>query len=228
MAKKARAKSKGVYQDGRLLVIQEGASFPPACVSCSRSGDEEAVEFVFARGKAHVVEAAVVQSAARAVNDLVTGSRYTGPVAADIPLCPWCRGRRIRFFGAGFGLVLISAAYLAIFRALGGVILPPGEFGFLEMSLPTVIAMGLIFTGITLFLMALFDSSNLWFKAAKYHDRFVWVRGASSAYLSGLPRYADQHRSDGGSTRSSRGSYVEDEANLSAEELIRRANLDDE
>lgn len=229
MAKKEKPKSKGLYRDGKLLVIQEGARFPHACAVCNQAEDAEAVYFEFARDKAHVVEAAIVQSAARAVNDLATGARYTGPVCADIPLCGWCRGRRLRFFLTGVGLTVSGVGYLVIHKKLGGVILPPGELGFLEISLPVWVALGAIVTGIVLVLMTIFDSAKLWFKARKYVDRFVWVAGAGKAYLEELPQYADQHRTAKG--RAAGGSYgggPRDEAYLSAEELIRRANLDDD
>jgi hypothetical protein len=231
MVQKSKSRSKGLYRDGRRLVIREGARFPEACAICNKAGDEEAVAFTFARNREHVVEAAVVKGALRAVNDLATGARYTGPVYVDIPLCPWCRGRRLRVFLTGVGLTVAAVAYIVIHKSLGGVILPPGEFGFLEMSLPIVLSLGAIGTGIVLILMTIFDSSNLWFKATKYFDRFVWISGAGKDYLNGLPEYADQHRklrgrnSDAG-TESSHYASV-DEAYLSADELIRRANLRD-
>ena len=226
MAKKAKSRSKGLYRDGKLLVIHEGARFPHVCAVCNKAGDEEAVYFTFARDKAHVVEAAAVQAASRAVNDLFTGARYTGPVGAQIPLCSWCRGRRLRFFGTGVGLTILGIGYLVVHKKLGGVILPPGELGFLEISLPVFIALAAIVTGVILTLMATFDSEKLWFKASKYFDRFVWVSGAGKEYLAGLPQYGDEHRKLKGGASFRTGPV--DESHLTAEELIRRANLDDE
>jgi hypothetical protein len=225
MTKKVKSKTRGLYRDGKLLVIHEGARFPHACAVCNKAGDEEAVFFTFARARANVVEAAAVQAASRAVNDLFTGARYTGPVDAQIPLCSWCRGRRLRFLGTGVGLTVLAIGYLMIHKRLGGVILPPGELGFLEISLPVFVALGSILVGFVLTLMAVFDSEKLWFKATKYFDRFVWVSGAGKEYLGELPQYEDQHRKVKGSlSRRSSG----DEGHLSAEELIRRANLDDD
>jgi hypothetical protein len=73
-------------------------------------------------------------------------------------------------------------------------------------------------------LAAIFDPTELWFRISKFNDRLVWVQGAGRNFLDTLPRYEGQHQ-DG----SSRGRYTpdEDEANLSAEELIRRARLND-
>ncbi len=220
----------GLYRDGRRLVIQEGARFPHTCAICNKSGDEELVDFTFSRDKAHVVEAAAVQGTLRAVNDLATGARYTGPVSAEIPLCGWCRGRRLRTFLIGAGLLVLAVGYLVIRKAFGGVILPPGELGFLDMSLPVFISFGAILTGFVFVLMTAFDSSKLWFKATSYFDRFVWVSGAGKEFLAELPKYANEHKKSLGRGSSS-GSYHRagvSEDFLSAEELIRRANLDED
>jgi hypothetical protein len=122
-------------------------------------------------------------------------------------------------------MTVLAFAFLYIESAMGVVILPPGELGFLDIAIYNWIAFAAAFAGITFTLMCVFDSEKLWFKATKYYDRYVWVTGAGAAFLAELPAIKAQDykiRTD------DPGFAITDEANLTAEELIRRAGLDDE
>lgn len=223
MKKKKRSASH-IFRDRNLLVVREGAEFPGRCTICNKEDDVELVEFTFAREKLRYVELAAVQSVAQAAADLAQGARYTGPVYTEIPLCAWHRGRRLRLFGIGIGLTIFAIAFLAIENAMGVVILPPGELGFLDIAIYNWIAFGSLFAGIVFILMCTFDTSKLWFKPRKYYDRFVWVQGAGSEFLAELPAIEPKDYR----IRSDDVDFVDDEANLTAEELIRRAGLDDD
>lgn len=211
MSKKTRSAGKGLYRDGDKLVIREGARFPHRCAICNKECDGEAIDITFGREQARHIEVAAVQAVARAAGDLMTGTRYTGPVQAEITLCPWHRGRRLRLLGAGLGMTALAVAALAIQYALGVVLVPPGELGFLNISLHNVIAIAAAFVGVVIALTSL-DPTKVWFKATKYNDRLVWVAGAGRAFLKELPPVSDRHidpRSD--------------DRDLTADELIRRA-----
>jgi hypothetical protein len=98
------------------------------------------------------------------------------------------------------------------------VIVPPGELGFLNIAIHNFIAFGVALVGIVMTLMCVFDSGNLWFKATKYYDRYVWVSGAGAAFLAELPPIKDRHIEP-----------QDDNTELTADELIRRAGrLDDD
>jgi hypothetical protein len=114
-------------------------------------------------------------------------------------------------------MLVLAAGFLLIQRAMGVVIVPPGELGFLYISLHNYVAFAVALGGIGVTLTAVFDASNLWFKATKYYDRFVWVTGAGRAFLAELPPIKD-HQYDPRA----------DNPDLTADELIRRAGLDDE
>ena len=223
MKKKKRSACQ-TYRDRKLLVIREGTDLPARCAICNKEDDVELVEFTFERKGQKYIEFAAVQAVARAASDLATGARYTGPVTTDIPLCAWHRGRRIRLFGIGIGMMVLAIAFLYIENAMGFVILPPGELGFLDIAIYNWIAFAAVFAGITFTLMCVFDSEKLWFKPTKWYDRFVWVTGAGPAYLATLPAIEVQDYK----TPTDDVAYPADEANLTAEELIRRAGLDDD
>jgi hypothetical protein len=222
MKKKQRSTS-GLYRDGKLLVIREGTRCPGRCAICNKEDEVELVDFTFARERQRYVEVAAVQSIARAASDLATGARYTGPVQADLPLCAWHQGRRLRLFGIGAGMTVLGIAFVAIQRAMGAVIVPPGELGFMDIALYNWIAFAAVLTGVVFMLMCVFDSSKLWFKPTKYYGRFVWLAGAGPEFLATLPAIQPQDYKAQGALDAS-----VDEANLSAEELIRRAGLDDD
>ncbi|MFO0865731.1 MAG: hypothetical protein U0744_13950 [Gemmataceae bacterium] len=212
MKKKKSSKSDGLYRDVNTLVIREGASFPARCPLCNKPADGEPLACTFERKSARYVEVAAVQKVATAASDLISGTRYTGPVEAVIPLCSWHRGRRIRLALFGLGMVAVAVAVLMIQKALGIVIVPPGEMGFLHIALYNFLAFGAIFAGITFMLMATFDSQKLWFRATRYQDRYVWVSGAGREFLRELPKVEDRHFE------------IEPESReLTAEELIRRS-----
>lgn len=216
-------------ETARSWSSERGARFPHKCAICNQEDELELVEFVFERKKVHVLEAAAVNGVLNAANDVMTGARYTGSVQADIPLCSWHLGRRVRLAGIGVGMTVLAIAVLVIQKSIGFVIVPPGELGFLDIAFYNFIAFGMIFVGITLIFMTIFDSSNLWFKATKYHDRYVWVTGAGAAFLNELPQYENQHRRSRIQDAESRFDDSSDEdRHLTAEELIRRANLDDD
>lgn len=224
MSQKSQPKDRGLYRDGRLLVIREGARFPGKCPICNQD-DVELVDFYFERKKVHGLEARVVSSALTAASDVFSGARYTGPVQAEIPLCTKHSKRRIQRAGIGLGTAAVSIAVFVVQKMMGIVIVPPGELGFLDMAIYNFVALGMIFVAFYLLCTAIFDSQNLWFKATKYYDRFVWVSGAGAAFLSELPQYNGQHRT--ARSDSFESSHV-DPDNLSAEELIRRARLGDD
>ena len=228
MNKKSKRNSKGLYRDSKLLVIREGARFPHKCAICNSEDDVELVDFVFERKQVHGLEARVVHSALTAAADLLSATKYTGPVQAEIPLCAGHRRRRIQRAGIGVGTTILAISVLLIQKAMGIVIVPPGELGFLDIAIYNFIAFAMIFVGITLIFTTIFDSQNLWFKATKYYDRFVWVTGAGAAFLGEQPQYENQHRTLQADDFGSRGGSRGDGSDLSAEELIRRARLGDD
>jgi hypothetical protein len=213
MTKKKRSAANGLYRDGGRLVIREGARFPDRCAICNKASDGEPVEFTFGREKAHYIEVAAAQAVGRAVGDFITGAKYTGPVRTEIPLCAWHRGRRRRLLGIGVVTTILAVGFLYTQWPIAG----PGELGFLQISLWNWIAIAAALVGVVLTLMSLLDAHKLWFKAIKYYDRFVWVAGAGRAFLRELPPLKD-HDYDPGA----------DNPDLTADELIRRAGLDDE
>jgi hypothetical protein len=229
MNKKTPSKDKGLYRDGKRLVIREGARFPNKCAICNKEDDVESIEFFFERKKAHVVEARAVQTALNAASDVMSGAKYTAPVQADIPLCSWHRSRRIQRAAIGVGMATLALVFVLIQKAMGVVIVPPGELGFLDIAIYNFIAFGMIFAGVTFIFTTIFDHQNLWFKATKFYDRFVWVSGAGRTFLDELPQYENQHRRSRIKDLESRFDRSSDEnRHLTAEELIRRANLDEE
>jgi hypothetical protein len=213
--KKNKPSGKGLFRDGGKLVFREGARFPDRCVICDKPCDGETVDFVFQRRKSHYIDVAAVQTVANAAADLIRGARYTGPVHAAIPLCSWHRNRRLRFVGYCAGLMALAAGYLFVRHYLGLA------RGFDPPDLPIV--SGVVFLtgvgGLGIGLAAVYDPSELWLRANKFHDRLVWVQGAGRAFLNNLPYF------EGARGLPGRGNYTrdDDEANLSAEELIRRA-----
>jgi len=229
MSKKSPTRNKGLYRDGKLLVICEGARFPPKCAICNSEDDVELVDFYFERKRVHGLKARTVQSVMTAASDLISSAKYTGPVSAEIPLCAGHRKRRIQLGAIGLGLGVLSIAFLVIQKAMGAVIVPPGELGFLDIAIYNFVAFGLIFVAFFLICTTIFDAQNLWFKATKYYDRFVWVSGAGAAFLKELPQYENQHLTSKGADSGGRsGRSSGDGSDLSAAELIRRANFDDE
>jgi hypothetical protein len=219
MKKSKPSAGKGLFRDGGKLVFREGARFPDRCVNCDKPCDGEVVAFVFERRKSHYIDVAAVQTVANAAVDLVKGGRYTGPVHAAIPLCPWHRKRRWRHIGVGAGLMALVGAYLLIRYAIGGA----REFEPSQMSIYTWVALFMAVLGLGIVSAASYDPTNLWFKVSKFHDRLVWIQGAGREFLNTLPYF------EGARDLPGRGNYTrdDDEANLSAEELIRRAKLHD-
>lgn len=228
MTRKTSSKCKGLYRDGKFLVIREGARFPDTCPICNND-DVELVEFWFERKKVKGLEARVAQAALNAASDLMSGAKYTGPVQADIPLCSHHAKRRIHRAAFGAGIVTLAVAVIAIQKAMGIVIVPPGELGFLDIALYNFVAFGAIFAGITMIFTTIFDHQNLWFRARKFNGRFVWASGAGRPFLDELPQYENQHLRSGIKELERRFDRSSDEnRGLTAEELIRRANLYDE
>jgi hypothetical protein len=214
MTKKKQAKAKGIYRDGNKLVIKEGARFPSRCAICNKECDGEPRGFTFNREpKSHYIEVAVVQSVARAAADFVKGSNYTGPVEAVIPLCSWHRNRRLRRIGIGVGMFLPAVLILLVRYQIVG----RNEFSLSQISAYSIIAIVVAFVGIAAALSALVDSTKVWFKPVKYYDRFVWIEGAGREFLRELPKIEGHHYNP-----------ESDDPNLSADELIRRAGLDND
>jgi hypothetical protein len=219
--KKNKPSGKGLFRDGGKLVIREGARFPDRCVICDKPCDGETVDFVFQRRKSHYIDVAAVQTVANAAADLIKGARYTGPVHAAIPLCSWHRNRRLRIVGYCAGVMALAAAYLASRYYLGVA----RDFDTPQLPILSAVAFLTGITGLGIGLAAVYDPTELWFRISKFNDRLVWVQGAGGNFLDALPRFEGQHQRG-----SSRGRYTpdEDEGNISAEELIRRAGLEDD
>jgi hypothetical protein len=118
MKKKKRSTTRGLYRDGKMLVIREGARFPDRCAICNKACDGERMDFTFAREKSRRFDVAAIQSVANAASDLLTGARYTGPVSADISLCSWHRGRRLRLAAIGVGMTALAVAFIFIQYAM--------------------------------------------------------------------------------------------------------------
>jgi hypothetical protein len=229
MKTESTPKTKGLYRDGKMLVLREGVQFPPKCAICNSEDDVEPVEFCFERKEVHGLEARVVQSAMTVASDLVSGARYSGPIQADIPLCSRHRYRRIQRAAIGAGLAVLSITALLIQKAMGVVIVPPGELGFLDIAFYNFLAFGMIFVAFVLICTTIFDHQKLWFKATKFYHRFVWVSGVGRAFLDELPQYKNQHlRSSIKGLESQFDRSSEENRHLSAVKLIRRANLDDD
>lgn len=228
MSEPSTPETQGLYRDGKLLVLREGAEFPEKCAICNQEDDVELVEFCFERKKVHGLEARLVQSAMTAASDLMSGARYTGPVDADIPLCGRHRKRRIHRAVTAVVLAAASIGFLLIQRAMGVVIVPPGELGFLDIAIYNFIAFGMIFVAFFLICTTLFDHQKLWFSARKFHHQYVWIVGVGREFLEELPKYEKQHLRSKRTDVESQPSRPRDESQLTAEELIRRANLDDE
>jgi hypothetical protein len=179
-----RSGARGLYRDSGKLVIREGAQFPSRCVICNRECDGEPVHFTFKREKSHYIELAVLQTVANAAADLLKGAKYTGPVLAAIPLCPWHRSRRLRRVGVGVGIMALAAAYLLGRYFVGGA----GEFAVEQISMYSVVAVLVAIAGLGVALAAIYDPTKVWFKIGKFHDRFVWLDGAGRDFVSALPR----------------------------------------
>ncbi len=77
MSKKSPTRNKGLYRDGKLLVIREGARFPHKCAICNSEDDVELVDFYFERKQVHGLEARTVQSVMTAASDLISSAKYT-------------------------------------------------------------------------------------------------------------------------------------------------------
>lgn len=216
--KKKKKKARGAYRDRSRLVIREGARFPSRCAVCNSEHDVELREFEFGREeKSHYIEIAAAQSIARGVSDLATGSKYTGPVQAEVPLCSWHRNKRLRQTAGGAAVFVLGIAYVVLrYKLYGGS--NGGEFAMFEMSIYTFIAIALAFAGLVFALRGASDPTKVWFKPVRYYDRFVWVEGAGRGFMEGLPEI-EKHQ------------YKLDEVdpNMSADELIRRAgDVDDD
>jgi hypothetical protein len=212
MKKTKRSGAKGLYRDGGHLVIREGARFPDQCVICNKLCDGTSVDFTFGRTQSHYVEVAAVEAVARAASDLLKGGRYTGPVQAAIPLCTWHRSRRLLLIGCGVAVAAVAAGFLLVRYAIGGA----AEFDVLQISLASVIAIAAVVVGLTVAWVGLVERTKVWFKPVKYHDRFVWVKGAGLGFLRELTRIEDYHYKPGAA-----------DPHLSADELIRRAGRGD-
>lgn len=234
---------EGLYRDAGKLVVQEGAVFPDRCVICNREADAEPIDLIFERKKSHYVEAWAVQSIAMAATDLVTGAKYTGPVQVTFPFCSAHRNKRLWRCCIGGGLMALGAGYLLV-RYLRGA----HRFDDLVFSLESVIAFFVGVVGIGITVEAAFDPARVWFRTKKFYDRYVWLEGAGREFLSTLPaltgrstnpkpaapdapaagreveqRPGSKKRDVGRTVR--RTGPVNNEDNLSAEELIRRARL---
>jgi hypothetical protein len=210
-----RSSPKGVYRDGGKLVVREGTQLPDRCVICNKECDGAPMRFTFGRLWMGYVELAAIQTVANAASDLVTGTRYSGPVHTEIPLCPWHRRRRLRRLGAGLGILAIAAAYLFIRYSIGGA----AEFSIFRMPILNIIVILVGIVGIAFILHAVFDRTRVWFRAAKYYDRFVWLKGAGKSFLRTLPQLEAHHYKPGRDS---------DNPDLTADELIRRGKLGDE
>ncbi len=183
-----RSSGTGMYRDNRNLVVVEGSAFPDRCVICNEESNGEAVDCTFKRERrSHYVEVAAVQTLARAAGDLLTGSRYTGPVHARIPLCSWHRNRHLRRMAAGFGTTLLAIVYLLVrYLIVGGHELTVSQIPIFSGVVILVAIIGLVVGGATLV-----DPTAVWFKAKKYNDRVVWLQGAGAEFLKTLPRIED-------------------------------------
>jgi hypothetical protein len=232
----------GLYRDANRLVVREGTRLPDRCVICNGPIDDDPIDFVFKREKSHYIEIAAVQTVVTAAADLLTGAKYTGPVEVSIPFCRWHRQRRLRRLGIGAGLMALAVAILFVRYLIGGA----SEFTISEISIYIVIAVLVATTGVGIILDVTYDPAKLWFKTKKFHGRFVWLEGAGPQFLKTLPRLdgkpetrsprpaeasskkKKRRERDSASKRPDAGG---DEANLSADELIRRARhagVDDE
>lgn len=183
-----------MYRDNRNLVVVEGAVFPDRCVICNQESDCGAVFCTFKREhKSHYIEVAAVQTLARAAGDLVTGSRYTGPVQASIPMCSWHRNLRLRRIGFGFGTMLLAAAYLLIrYWVVGG-----HELSALQIPISSVFVIIAAIVGGIVASAALANPTGVWFRATKYYDRLVWLQGAGPEFLRTLPEIEEFHYKPG-------------------------------
>jgi len=83
---------------------------------------------------------------------------------------------------------VLAVGFLLVQYAMGGTKVPPGELGFLNISFHNFIAFAAAFVGVGVTMTAAFDSGNLFFKATKYYDRFVWVTGPGGRSSAKCPR----------------------------------------
>jgi hypothetical protein len=202
-----RSSGKGMYRDNGNLVVVEGAVFLGRCVICNKESDRDVVVCTFKREqKSHYIEVAAVQTLARAAGDLLTGSRYTGPVQAPIPMCSWHRNRRLRRIGFGFATMLLAVVYLLIrYWIVGG-----HELSALQIPISSIFVIIAAIVGLIVASAALANPTGVWFRATKYYDRLVWLQGAGREFLRTLPGIEEYHYKPG-----------KDNPNLDADELIR-------
>jgi hypothetical protein len=219
LKKKQRSEAKGVYRDAGKLVVREGARFPRRCAICNKPCDGDSVDFTFGRETSHYIDVAAVQAVTRAAADLVTRTRYTGPVHVEIPLCSWHRTRRLRRLGIGLGVLALASAFLGVHYAISGpaVFGGAGEFGLFFIPVSTIIAVLVGLVSLAIALSALVDATKIWFKPTRFYGRFVWLQGAGLEFLRTLPRIEDHHyKLDSG------------DPGLGADELIRRGGVDED
>ncbi len=165
----------GVWRDGKLLVVRDGATLPRRCPKCNDSVIEPLLELTNTRRQGRGMVGAAVAEAI----DQHNGSRYFAPVHMKVYFCAKHHGRRRQ-------LVMISAACLILGAAgtvtcwlidpkngLSGGFFFPAAFALAGLA-------GLVET---------LRGENPWFSPKRFDDRCVWVEGACAAFLDTLPSF---------------------------------------